>query len=213
MLFSVCKGEEPLIEPYVLPVLGVGTLDGIGESSTLLKAFLLLAEDGVLNSRPKKDLFLSMLSRPSFELLPLRMFLWLRRRISSMLVEVNKNGASVLALKGLDKTAGCCEGSGIGSSQSVAKSACTFGVWSFSGEVILRAVMRSMSKFEQPTVSAIVACEAGVLGEDVHLSGVEISCPSLSSSCGSSGLKRSFVSSKRSGLSPFKFSKASSVSK
>lgn len=212
-MFSVCKGEEPLIEPYVFPVLGVGMLDGIGESSTLLKAFLLLAEDGVLNSRPKKDLFLSMLSRPSFELLPRRVFLWLRRRISSMLVEVNKSGASVLALKGLDKKAGCCEGTGIGSSQSVAKSACTLGVWSFSGEVILRAVMRSISKFEQPNVSAIMACEASFLGDDVHLSGVEIFFSSLSSSCGSSGLKTFFAFSKCSGLSPFKISKAFSVSK
>ena len=125
---SECKGEELLIEPKVLPVLVAGMLCGSGESSKLLKAFLLLAEDGVLNSRPKKDLFLSMLSRPILELLTRRAFLWLRSRISSMLVEVNKSGASVLASKGLDEKAGCCEGSGIGSSQSVTKSACTFGV-------------------------------------------------------------------------------------
>jgi len=123
VLYSAWKGEEPFREPNVLPEFGVGTFNGSGESSKLLKAFLLLAEEGVLKSRPKNDLFLSTLSRPNFELLDRRLFFGLKRRISSVLVEVNSSGASVLTSKGFDKKAGCCEGSGIGSSQSVAKSA------------------------------------------------------------------------------------------
>ena len=90
-----------------------------------------------------------MLSLPSFELLSRWMFLYFKRRISSTLVGVNRSGASVLASKGFEEKAGCCEGSGIGSSQSVANSACSLVAESFSGEVIFRAVIRSMSELGQ----------------------------------------------------------------
>ena len=217
VIHSICRGEELLIEPNVLAVPGVGRLSGSGESSGLLKAFLLRAEDGVLSSRPNRDRFFSMRSLPSFELLSRRVFLWLKKRMSSTLVDVNKSGASVFASKGFEEKAGCCDGSGIGSSQSVANSACSLGVESLSGEVTFSAVMRSISELGQYAMLSMVAWENGLFGEGVHPSGVRRGAwtssafVELSSCC--PGSIAFLASSTRSGLSPFRISKALSASK
>lgn len=143
---SVIRGDESRGEECVPLVLGVGMLIGRDESSEL-KAFLLLADDGVLSSSPKKLFFLSIPSLPFLEMLSLYWpCLWLKKRISSTLEDVNSSGASVLTPKGFEANAGCCEGSGTGNSHSVAKSALTFGIESFSGEVIWRAVIKSISE-------------------------------------------------------------------
>lgn len=146
---------------------------GNGDSSEETCAFRFLTEVGVVSPKPNKLIFRSRLCLPIIDLSSLRRFSESFARISSAVVEVNKRGASVRVLKGFDVNAGWADGSGTGSSHKVGNSALIFAPRSFSGEVIFKAVMRSMSKSSSGILFDIVNPETGRSGVKVCVSCVQ----------------------------------------